>query len=314
MYSLLMSSNEVLWEKSPAEFPRDRIFEYTDKSVEDMFLSEDGTIKHILFSVPCLFAYEFPNRKGARVGWVRHVEYNTDTVLIHFHIDQSIPEIPFEFLRDHTWELEIEKFEQFRHHWAIKQVDLPTTLEKSGALFSTPEDETIVQTEAALSGDKPLTELVDSPSKEKVFISYSHEDRSYLDRLKVHLKGAERIAEIDIWDDNKIKSGDLWRKEIEDALQSASSAILLVSADFIASDFIANNELPPLLQKAKEKGARIIPVIVKPCLFTSHPELSVFQAINDPSRTLIEVSEGEREGVFNRVATTVLERIRSQQS
>jgi len=84
----------------------------------------------------------------------------------------------------------------------------------------------------------------------RAFISYSHTDQEYLDRLMIHLKPLIKKGVIDIWSDNKIKTGDHWKAEIEEALNNASISILLISADFMASDFIVDNELPPLLAKA----------------------------------------------------------------
>ncbi len=92
----------------------------------------------------------------------------------------------------------------------------------------------------------------------RVFISYSHEDKAYLDRLRVHLKPLERENLIDTWDDTQIKAGENWQKVIETALERAAIAILLISPDFLASDFIIDNELPPLLSAAANKGTCIL--------------------------------------------------------
>jgi hypothetical protein len=140
--------------------------------------------------------------------------------------------------------------------------------------------------------------------RNKVFISYSHADREWLRRLQVHLRPLERDLSIRMWDDTRIEPGELWHDEIEKALRSALVAVLLVSADFLASEFIANEELPHLLEAARAEGTIILPLIVSPCRFTK-TNLSRFQAVNDPAEPLISVSKGEQEAVFVRVADRV---------
>src|SRR6218665_3206938 len=93
-----------------------------------------------------------------------------------------------------------------------------------------------------------------NPKGNHIFISYSHKDAEYLERLLVHLKPLERDGLIDTWVDTRLLAGDRWKKEIDAALKKARVAVLLVSADFLASDFIINNELPPLLKAAEEQG------------------------------------------------------------
>jgi TIR domain len=138
-----------------------------------------------------------------------------------------------------------------------------------------------------------------------VFISYSHADEKWLRRLLLHLRPLERKNLIELFDDTKIKAGANWRQEIADGLEKAKVAGLLVSADFIASDFIAENELPPLLKKAKEGGATIIPVIVGPSRFTREEGLSAFQAINDPKRPLCDMSAGGSDRILVEVSYAI---------
>ena len=71
--------------------------------------------------------------------------------------------------------------------------------------------------------------------RSKVFISYSHEDKDWLTRLQVHLKPLTRSGLVDLWDDTRIGSGDLWHQEIREALDQTGVAIPLVSADFKAA-------------------------------------------------------------------------------
>lgn len=145
----------------------------------------------------------------------------------------------------------------------------------------------------------------ESEKKQSVFISYSHEDTEYLDRLLIHLKPLEREGLIDLWVDTRLRAGDRWKKEIEKALAKSNVAVLMVSADFLASDFITSNELPPLLRDAEEKGTRIIPVIVKPCRFKRDRNLLHFQAINDPKNSLILLSTGQQELLYDSLCAEI---------
>jgi hypothetical protein len=151
----------------------------------------------------------------------------------------------------------------------------------------------------AKGSDKPL----------QVFISYSHADRHWLERLQVHLSPLGEGYDVDMWDDTRLRPGSRWREEIRVAVEKADVAILLVSADFLASDFIRRNELPPLLQAAEEEGLRVLPVILCPSFFLKTPELSRFTAVNDPATPVISMPPGDREAVFLSVAEAVLESV-----
>lgn len=149
---------------------------------------------------------------------------------------------------------------------------------------------------------------LDNKNPVKVFVSYSHADSVWLKRLQVHLKPLQRDYKIDIWDDTMLKPGSKWKDEIREAVNTTNVAILIISADFIASDFIATNELPPLLKAAEEEGALILPIIASPSLFNRNQNLSQFQSVNPPSKPLLSLSDGEQEEVFLRVAEAVLDK------
>jgi hypothetical protein len=84
---------------------------------------------------------------------------------------------------------------------------------------------------------------------------------------------------------------------------------LLVSADFLASDFIRKHELPPLLTSAELDGATILSLIVSPCRFVRTHEISKFQAVNSPEATLIASSPAEQELAFVRLAHAIEDRV-----
>jgi hypothetical protein len=148
-------------------------------------------------------------------------------------------------------------------------------------------------------------------AERKIFISYSHKDKQWLDRLRVHLKPMEHEGIIDMWDDTKITAGILWKEAISEALETARVAVLLVSADFLASDFIAEHELPVLLSRAKSGGTTIIPVIISPSLF-ANTALGAFQSINAPDDPVSEMHYLRQEKTFVKVAQTILKQFKAE--
>lgn len=138
----------------------------------------------------------------------------------------------------------------------------------------------------------------------KVFISYSHKDANFLVALQKQLGPLQRRGLLDVWVDTEIKPGDSWREEIDAALASAKVAILLVSSDFLDSAFINEVELPALLKAAREEGVRILPIIVRHCVYDI-TELQPFQAFNSIQRPLSEERKSYREKTWANVVKEV---------
>jgi tetratricopeptide (TPR) repeat protein len=99
----------------------------------------------------------------------------------------------------------------------------------------------------------------------KIFISYSHKDEEWKDRVDKHLRVFQPEGKCRAWDDRHIPVGTAWEKEIKDQLQSAHAAVLLITADFLISDFIREKEVPLILERWKKNEIVVFPVIVEPC-------------------------------------------------
>ena len=89
--------------------------------------------------------------------------------------------------------------------------------------------------------------------RNRVFISYSHQDEAFLQAFRVHLKPWEDRKLLDIWSDRDIETSQDWHQAIQAALQETAVAVLLISPNFLASDYIRQQELPDLL-RAREEG------------------------------------------------------------
>ncbi len=109
-----------------------------------------------------------------------------------------------------------------------------------------------------------------------IFLSYAKEDKPFKDKLLKHLSYMIRSSQVDVWDDEQIVGGQNWKEEIENKLRTAQIAILLVSSDFLASDFINDFEIPILLDRGKKGEATIVPILIRPVFFHGS-ELSSFK-------------------------------------
>jgi hypothetical protein len=127
----------------------------------------------------------------------------------------------------------------------------------------------------------------------RIFISYSHRDEAWKDRLVAQLRIVARKGEFDVWHDRRIEAGGAWKTEIEDAIARADTAILLISADFLTSPFIQDEEVGRILTRRSAGNLRVIPLIVKPCPWTAVDWLSDLQARPTDGRALSAAAEHE---------------------
>ncbi len=98
-----------------------------------------------------------------------------------------------------------------------------------------------------------------------VFLSYSHKDELLRKELLVHLAVLQRAGMIESWHDRRIGPGQDWNQEVHKHLEKSHIILLLVSPDFLASDYIWNNELMRAMERDLSHEAVVIPVILRPC-------------------------------------------------
>jgi len=105
----------------------------------------------------------------------------------------------------------------------------------------------------------------------EVFFSYAHEDRQTLERLEKHLAALIRQGEVSAWHDRMIGAGQEWAGQIDKHINSAKVILLLVSADFLGSDYCYDIEMLRAMERHAAGEARVIPVIVRPCDWQAAP-------------------------------------------
>ncbi|CAG0971616.1 Adenylate cyclase 2 [Geobacteraceae bacterium] len=186
-----------------------------------------------------------------------------------------------------------------------EQFELKKPGETTGNLF----ERYLVKSLAAGSGvAMPAIPIAPKTGGGEVFISYSHKDGEWLTRLKTHLKPYIHGETLAVWDDTKIKPGERWRDEITAALEHATVAVVLVSPNFLESDFIASSELPPLLAAARERGLTILWV---PLSFSSYDETEIrdYQAAINPDRPIDTLSKAEQNKAWVKVCKRIKEAV-----
>jgi hypothetical protein len=105
----------------------------------------------------------------------------------------------------------------------------------------------------------------------KVFFSYSHKDEVLRDDLATHLSLMKRQGIIEAWHDREISAGAEWANAIDDNLNAADIILLLVSANFLASDYCYDIEMQRAMERHEAREARVIPIILKPTDWSDAP-------------------------------------------
>lgn len=140
--------------------------------------------------------------------------------------------------------------------------------------------------------------------RDQVFISYSRKDSDWLYKLQDALQPYTWNRSLNLWADTKIPPGADWNTEIRNALGAAKVAVLLVTINYLASDFIKNVELPEFIRASKEEGLTLLWVLVGRCGY-KETVLVNYEAVNDPKYPLKEMSEAQQETELVRICEEI---------
>lgn len=138
----------------------------------------------------------------------------------------------------------------------------------------------------------------------EVFFSYSHKDEPFREQLETHLSMLKRQGLIKPWHDRMITAGDEWKGQIDDNLNAADIVLLLVTANFLASDYCYDIEMMRAMERHEIGEARVVPIILTPVEGWMHSPFAKLQVLpkdgkpvtkwEDRDEAFVNVAQGIR--------------------
>jgi hypothetical protein len=137
----------------------------------------------------------------------------------------------------------------------------------------------------------PTSSSSSSPQPIRLFVAYAREDDAFRRKLLVTLADWKRQNLIaDIWSDREIVPGKQWDDAIREALDAADLILVLMSHDSIASEYMASVEIVRALERHNRGEARVVPVVIRSCDWTSTP-LGHLQAVPPGGKPLSKYAD-----------------------
>ena len=186
---------------------------------------------------------------------------------------------------------------------SIPETMVPILKKKQG----TPPRQIFSTMDKPPSAQSPLSKTHKGDAKNNnVVVSYCDADRTWADRIKNGLVPLERQGLLTVWDESRIIPGTAWKEEMARAILGARVAVVILSPDYLASDFVHDEEMPLLLATAAKHGTLVVSVVVRPCLLAAAGKLSLWKPFNRPERPLSALSKSEQELELVRLAELIL--------
>jgi len=139
----------------------------------------------------------------------------------------------------------------------------------------------------------------------QIFISYSHKNEIWKDKIIKFLKAGRITENYGAWQDRKIEVGSDWENEIFTAIDHARIAILPITTDFLASTYIMETEIPRLLARVKQNECHILPLLIENCPWNKHQWLNKKQMFPRDGKSLSSLSEENQNGLLTELIDTV---------
>lgn len=147
-------------------------------------------------------------------------------------------------------------------------------------------------------------------TRDQIFVSYSHEDREWVSQLRKTLKAFAVDDTVVCWSDERIDPGAKWREELTAALERCKVAVLLVTMEFLASDFIRNQELPFLMERAESHKIKLLWIPVRESPYANF-KFSEYQAVIDPAKPMSLMRSQQRDLAWKKIGEAILKELNS---
>lgn len=135
--------------------------------------------------------------------------------------------------------------------------------------------------------------------------SDSSKDRALAEELLGHLNPLRRFANLDVWSDARLRAGDETRREIERAIDQADVVLLLLSADFFGSDTLLDVEVPKLMERQRQGSLKVVPVLLRSCVWDAHPWLSELHALPRDGKPVASHQGDDRDRVLTELVKEI---------
>lgn len=218
MFNLLVTAQNGAWDKPAYEYELGRaVHEYTADPISEKLGSFNEMAVAELITYPSLFMYEKIIESNVQIGWIKRIRNRSNSVVIEYEIDKSLPHIARAALEERRLLLDIEEWEFSRTHWAVKDVDLFSVL-VDGGMLSADQVEQIARPNniVSLSGTAPhlivapkefsVAELQTDPDLVSVMMPFDAGFDPVYESIKQACMnvGLSFLRADDIWEDSTI--------------------------------------------------------------------------------------------------------------
>jgi hypothetical protein len=138
-------------------------------------------------------------------------------------------------------------------------------------------------------------------------ITCAPEDGELKAQLVRHLHVLVHATDIKVWTTDQVRGGEDWRQMGDAALGQADVVLLLISSDFLASEVLQNQEIPKLFQRHEHDGLKVIPVLIRSCLWQMHPWIGTFKPLPASAKPIASFQGDERDKAMTEVAAAIAE-------